>query len=933
MKKRISVFCFLILISINSIFAQSLTDKLPMDPNVKVGKLKNGFTYYIKKNVEPKNRAQLRLAVKAGSILENENERGLAHFLEHMQFNGTKNFPKNDLVNFLEKSGIKFGADLNAYTSFDETVYQLPVPTDTLAKLEKFMSVLSDWASNATLEAGEIDKERGVVIEEARTRKGAQSRTQEKLLPVIFRGSKYAQRLPIGKDSVILNAPYSVVRDFHKKWYRPDLQSFVAVGDFDPAVMEAMVIKYFGGAKNPKKPVKREEFSVPLTGGNEAIVITDKEQPYNIVQLFYFQQEKKQFTGLDRKNDLVISLFNSMISNRIQELLQKSDPPFVFGNSNYGPFLGNLDALTVIAVAKGADVEKALVAVLDENERAAKFGFTEGEFERAKLSYMTGIEKQYTERDKTASERYVDELVSCFLNGVVMTNEEFDYNFAKKYLPEIKLSEINKIVGTLITKENRVLALIGSEKDADKLPTKEKLLSLLDNTGSTITAYVDEVLTQPLLPKMPISGKIVSEKKIDAVGVTELVFSNGVKVNLKPTDFKNDEIKFRGTSWGGQSLYEDEDFENASISSSIASTSGLGDYKATQLSKFMSGKIARVNAIVGGNSEVIIGSSSIKDFETALQMVYSRFTNNKLDKDAVQGFLATQKSFLENLEKTPTPEKVFQDAVQVIMGNNNYRSMPMTSDKMNKINPERALSIFNERFSDASDFTFNFVGNFDIEKVKPMLAKYLGGLPSKNMPEIFKDRKIYPTPGVVEKIVKKGTEDKANVNIIFNGVYEPTNEEELIIDAIGNILKIKLTEKLREEEGGVYSPFVFGGASRYPSPRYQIRAGFQCSPANVEKLVKITMAEIENLKKNGSSQTDIDKYVSNEKLEFQTNLKNNDFWLNEMGAKYQNNEDLKTILVGDKLLDGITIESTKKAAQKYLSGKDVIKVILLPEDK
>jgi zinc protease len=933
MKKNLLSLTLVFLLAFQASFAQNSAKKLPMDSNVKVGKLSNGLTYYIRKNVEPKNRAQLRLVVKAGSILENENERGIAHFLEHMQFNGTKNFPKNELVNFLEKSGIKFGADLNAYTSFDETVYMLPVPSDTLAKLEKYLMVLSDWANKATLDGSEIDKERGVVLEEARLRKGAQDRIQQQLLPVIFRGSKYAQRLPIGLDSIIQNAPYSTFKDFHQKWYRPDLQAVIAVGDFDPAVMEAMIKKHFGSIPKSKKPTKREEFSVPLKGGTDAVVITDKEQPYNLVQLYYLQQEKKEITELDRRNAIMTSLFNAMIGQRLQELLQKANPPYQFGASNYSGFLGNLDALTVFAVAKGADIEKALVAVLDENERAAKFGFTKGEFERAKLQYKTRIEKQYNERDKTDSENFVDELVSCFTNDVVMTDISFDFDFVKQNLDQIKLEEVNDLVKKLITKENRVLSVIGSEKDKDKLPNIERLKGLLDNTGTQITAYVDEAVTQPLVANPPKPSKIVSERKVEEVGVTELVFENGVKVNLKPTNFKNDEIKFRATSWGGQSLYENEDFENVSFASTVASTSGMGDFKASQLQKYMSGKIAQVNAMVGANSEVIMGSSSVKDLETALQMVYSRFTNNKLDPEAVKGMMTNQKDFLANMTKTPTPEKLYRDTLQAVMGNYNYRSMPMTEQRMDKVNPERALKIFNERFSDGSDFTFTFVGNFDVEKIKPLLATYLGGLPSKNTPETFKDRKIIPPSGKISKIVKKGTEDKANVTLIVSGEFAASDEEEINIAALGEILNIKLTEKLREEEGNVYSPYVNGSAGKYPTPRYQFRIGFGCAPKNVEKLISITLAEIEKIKQEGASKVDIEKYVNNQKLEFEKDLKSNDFWLGELVSKYQDKEDIRKILTEDTLLSKITVESTKNTANKYLSGKDLIRVVLLPEDK
>lgn len=934
MKRKLYLCVFISLIS-SWTFAQTikLEDKLPMDPAVKVGKLNNGLTYYIRKNVEPKNRAELRLVVKAGSILETEEQRGLAHFMEHMNFNGTKNFPKNELVDFLQKSGIKFGADLNAYTSFDETVYMLPVPTDTLAKFEKYLSVLADWSGNATLADDEIDKERGVVLEEARLRKGAQQRIQNQLFPALFRGSRYAERLPIGLESVIQNAPYAEFKKFKEDWYRPNLQAIVAVGDFDPAVVEGLIKKLFGGFKNPAKPKERTEYKVPLTGGTDAVVITDKEQPYSIVQLYYLQPERNEVSGKDRRDAIIRSLFNSMISVRLSELMQKADPPFQFGASNYSSFLAGLDALNAIAVAKGADVEKALIAVLDENQRAAQFGFTQGELDRAKSSYKTSVEKQLAEKDKTNSASYVNELVQGFLNNIVMTDIVYDKAFMDQYINGISVVEVNDFVKKVITKDNRVLALIGPEKDKEALPTVERLKQLLDNTGSNITAYVDEAVAGSLIDSAPKAGQIVSEKKVDAVGVTELVLSNGVKVNLKPSDFKNDEIVFRGTRWGGSSLYPDADADNASFSSAVASTSGNGKLTNTQLTKFLSGKVARVNASVSGISENVGGMSTVKDFETALQQVYNKFTNNNIDKEAVAGLLGNQKDLLANMEKTVTPEKVYGDTLTAVLTNYNQRSRPLTSERVAAINAERSMGIFKERFADASGFEFTFVGNFDIEKIKPLIATYLGSLPATAKKSEYKDLGINPPKGQVSKTVKKGTEDKANVTLVISGSYPASAEEELQLNAVGEILQIKLTEKLREDEGGVYSPYGRISTSRFPSPTYRLTIGFGCAPANVDKLINLALEEVKKVRENGAVKEDIEKYVNNEKLKFETNLKNNNYWLNSLVDKYQKGEDITTIPTSVKNLDKITVESTKATAKKYLTGNDLIKVVLLPEDK
>jgi zinc protease len=925
----------LVLLMSNWAFAQNinLTDRLPMDPAVKVGKLDNGLTYYIRKNVEPKNRAELRLVIKAGSILETEEQRGLAHFMEHMNFNGTKNFPKNELVNFLEKSGIKFGADLNAYTSFDETVYMLPVPTDTLAKFEKYLSVLADWSGNATLDHDEIDKERGVILEEARLRKGASQRINEKLYPVLFRGSRYADRLPIGLDEVIQKAPYAEFKKFKEDWYRPNLTAVVAVGDFDPAQVEAMIKKLFSGFKNPANAKQRTEYKVPLTGGTDAVVITDKEQPYSMVRVLYLHPEKTEVSGANRREAMVASLFNAMISKRLTELTQKADPPFMAGFSGYSGFLAGLDAMTAVAIPKGNEVEKALIAVLDENQRAVQFGFTQGELDRAKIQYKTGVEKQLAEKDKTASASFVDELVNGFLNDVVMTDIVYDKAFADQYLNGIKLEEINAFAKSVITKDNRVVSLIGPEKDKDSLPSVDRLKELLDNTGSTITAYVDEAVATSLVAKIPTPGKVVSATAFPEVGVTELTFANGIKVVLKPTDFKNDEILFRGGRWGGSSLYSDADYDNASLSSAVASQSGNGDLNNTQLTNYLTGKVVRVNAGVGGLSESISGSSSVKDLETALQMIYNKFTNNKLDKEVVKGFLANQKGFLANMEATPTPEKVYGDTLNYVLSNYHFRGRPMTAERFGAVDAERSMDIFKERFADASDFEFTFVGNFEVAKIEPLLATYLGSLPTSGKKATYKDLGINPPAGKVSKTVKKGTEDKANVTLVISGNYTPTEAEELQLTALGEALQIKLIEKLREEEGGVYSPYARIFTNRIPSPKFSLRIGFGCAPANVEKLIAISLEEVKKLSADGASAEDIGKFVNNAKLNYQTNVKSNNFWLSKLGDKAQKGEEFKTILDYEKGLDKVTTASTKATAKKYLTGENVIRVVLLPEDK
>ena len=915
-------------------FAQEDLSKtiLPMDPRVKTGVLPNGLKYYIMKNAEPKNRAQLRLMVKAGSVLENDEQQGLAHFMEHMNFNGTKNFPKNELVNFLQKSGVRFGADLNAYTSFDETVYMLPVPTDSMEVFKKGMQILEDWAHNATLDPSEIDKERGVVLEESRTGKGAQARMRDKWFPVVLNNSQYAKRLPIGKDDILKNFKYEVLNQFHKDFYRPDLEGVAVVGDIDVAMVEKMIIDKFSGIKNPENEKARTKYNIDLSGSTDVAIITDPEQPNTVIQIMNKQPKRKDVTLQDRREGMVRSLFNQMLSSRIQELTQKADPPFQFGYAGYGGFLGNLDAFTSYVVAKGGNVEKGMKAILEETERAKKFGFTASEFARAKTSYMVGQESAYKEKDKTDSEQLAEGLVGAFTEDENLTSPDFSYDFTKKYLDGVKLEEVNSLGNILITKENRAVIVMAPEKDKATLPTETQIREWLNTAGKDVTAYVDNTIDKPLIAKLPVGMKVTTTKQIPEVGVTELTFANGVKAVLKPTDFKNDEIVFGAYSFGGTNLYPDSDADNARLASTIASVGGLGEFSAVNLRKMMTGKVARVFPFISGTSENFNASTNPKDFETSLQLVYSYFTQPRFDAEVIKGFMANQRDNLANQQKTLTPEKVYNDSLSAILSNYAPRNLPMTLARMEKINANRAFEIYKERYADASDFTFFFVGNFKNEEIKPLLEKYLGGLPSTKRKETFKDLGIRPPKGKVEKTLYKGTEAKARVTMVWTGDAETSPENDTQVEALSEVLEIKLIEKLREEESGVYGVGVSGVTQKIPAKRYNFRIAFQCAPENVEKLVNRTLAEIQKVKDSGAEAGDIDKFKIETKRQTEIQLRDNGFWLGYLQGQYQDGDDVKDVLKEDERMKKVTVESTKMAAKKYFAD-NFIKVIMLPEKK
>ena len=932
--KKITPYLFFFAVSVQ-IFAQKLNIPIPNNPAVKVGILKNGIKYYVLKNSEPKNRMELRLVVNAGSILETDAQQGLAHFMEHMNFNGTKDFPKNELVNFLQKSGMKFGADLNASTSFDETIYQLQVPTDSAKLFERAFQILADWSSYATLDTAEINKERGIILEEERARgKNAQSRIQQKLLPILFNNSRYAQRIPIGKVEILKTFKPEEIVKFYKDWYRTDLMAVVAVGDFDPDKVENLIKEKFSPLKASKNAPKRTKYEIPPSAGTQTFQILDKEVPQSTFQMFTKLPQQKTLTQNDYRTDIAESLYNQMISTRLQEASRKPNAPFVYGIMGYSSFLAGLDVFQTIVIPKNAEgMEAAIKAIIDEQVRLKRFGFTKGELERAKKEYFIGVEKGFKEKDKTKSAVFVNGLVQNYLQGTAYTDADFRYEFTKTNLEGMTLEEVNAITGKIMKDENRVGLIVGSEKDKEKLPNEAKLMELINFNNPDIKPYEDEAVLTPILEKTPTGTKVASEKKIAELGITELVFANGVKVALKPTTFKNDQIIFSASSKGGTSLYSDEDYYSAQLASTIVSQGGVSQLSDSQLDKALAGKVASVYTYVSELTEGVGGSTTPKDLETALQLMYAYITQPRRDDEVVKSFLKNQKDLIANSLKTLTPEKVFGDTVLTTLYQKNYRRLPMKPENIDKVNIDRAVDIYKDRFSDLSDFTFVFVGNFEVEKIKPLLEKYIGGLPSTKRQESYKDLNISKVKGKIEKIVYKGLEDKASVNLQFNGNFGYTEEENVNLDALAEVLDIKLTEKLREEAGGVYSPSIRSSYEKLPKPTYNLTIAFGCSPANVDKLIKITLDEIEKIKTKGPEKVDVEKVTAEEKRSVELQLKENGFWSSYLLDQYSDGEDLNFINRYNKeLIDKISVESIKKATNQFC-GENFAKFVLLPEKK
>lgn len=929
----ISVFFFFLLFA-NNTFSQFEPDqKLPVDPNIKVGKLSNGLTYYIRKNSKPEKKLQLRLVVNAGSVLEQSDQLGLAHMMEHMNFNGSKNFPKNDLVNYLESIGVKFGADLNAYTGFDETVFILPIPSDDSIKIDKGFDILEDWAGNALLDTSEINKERGVVLEESRMGKGAGERMRDKYFPLLFNGSLYSTRLPIGKDSIIQHFNPESLKKFYKTWYRPDLMAVIAVGDIDPDLAEKEIIKHFSNLKNPEKEEERPAI-IPILERKEnaAMVLTDKEQTINLLQIFnYIEKSKKIDTWGDFRESIVEDLFNTLINQRLQELTQQPDPPFLFGGTSFGDFLRGYRIFSSIAALGDKPAKNAIDALVTTTESVAKFGFLPSELERAKKDMLTQTENAYTNRDKTESDRYVQVYINNFLSGTPITGITNRYNFVKKILPDITVAEVNAIAKKIESKQGRFALFLAPDKNTAQLPTDKELTSLIAAAYQLpVKPYQERTMANSLMDKFPVPGKITAEKTNAVLGTTDLTLSNGVTVTLKPTQFKNDEIQMDSWRWGGIHNYPLADKESAESAPNLIQVMGVKDLTPVDLNKFLSGKIVSVQPYLNTDDEGVQGSCSVKDFETYLQLVHLYLTQPRKDTQLFQNFIKTQKGFVQNIKANP--QNYFADTITKIEYKNNpwAPGLPDASD-FDKISLDRSFTIYKEIFGNAYGLHFTFVGNIDIDKVKPLLEKYIGSLPSKSKENKFTDVGLRPVKGKIEATVNKGTENKSQVRIIFTGESKYSLEDNLKLDALTEVLNIRINEKLREEMSGIYSGGMNGSLINRPYNHYSINAGFPCAPENVEKLSNALFDIIKNAQKKGIDQKDLDKVKETLKKHDQDQMTQNDHWLDVLTRSWIERDDPKWILDYSKKVDALTVQDLQVTAKKYFNMNNYIKAVLNPE--
>ncbi len=777
---------------------------IPTDPNVRIGKLENGLTYYIRHNELPKNQADFYIAQKVGSILEEDDQRGLAHFLEHMCFNGTRNFPGKTLIQYLESIGVRFGENLNAYTSVDETVYNIcNVPATRDEVVEPCHLILSDWADGLTLDPKEIDNERGVIHEEWRTRSNAMKRMLEQMLPAIYPDSKYAYRLPIGLMDVVDHFSYQALSDYYEKWYRPDQQGIIVVGDVDADRVEERIQALFSPIRMPDNPAERVYYPVPDNREPLVAIGKDKEQMVPVIYLCY----KHDATPAEEKGTIgylvlryMKSLIADMLNARLNELVQSAEPPFVQAEAEDGEFVlaKTKEAFTGTAVSKEDGIPAALAALLREVERMHRHGFTESEYARAKADYLRALESAYNERDKTKNDAYVNEYISHFIDNEPIPGIENEYAIMSQIIPDIPVDAINSLVPELVTDSNMVIGLFCPDKEEMAYPTKDEILAIIRQVkAEEITAYEDNVSDEPLVSETPAGGTVTGREE-GPFGSTILTLSNGVRVILKPTDFKADEIKMKAFSPGGSSLFPDEDIIQIQVLNAVAGIGGLGHFSNVDLEKVLAGKKVSASTTLDGTTEGMTGSCSPKDFETLMQLVYLSFTAPRMDEEAFASYKNRMKASLANQEANPMV--AFQDTLRKALYMGNPRVIRMKSDMVDQIDYDKIMEMYKDRFADAGDFTFLFVGNLDENAITPLIETYLGGLPAINRQETFRNNHVDIRKGAYRNVFTKELEtQKATVVILNSGQCAYTPENLIRMSMFSQILVIMYTASVREQ--------------------------------------------------------------------------------------------------------------------------------------
>lgn len=906
----------------------------PVDPEVRTGKLPNGLTYYVKHNREPQKRASFYFIQNVGALLENDNQNGLAHFLEHMAFNGTERFPGKAIISSLEKHGVAFGRNINAYTGYEETVYNLSdVPVDSPGLIDTCLRILYDWSDFISLTEKEIEAERGVIIEEWRTRRDAGFRMMHKYLPVILKGSKYEKRDIIGDIEVIRNFRPEEIRKFYNDWYRPDLQAVAVAGDFDAVEMEKKVKELFSKLKAPANPLPRPEFNVPYHKDVLYVLATDREAPQNAVSVFMKHPSvapaEKNLSYMRRK--LIITLMNNMMSVRINELLQNRNPPFIAGTVSYSELVRGVDVLRISAAANPNREDAALEAIYTEAERARRHGFAKGELERAKANLLTSYENYYRQKDKISNDDFINDMQEHFLDGEPLASPDFDYEFAKTVIPSITAEEISAFFRSLVRDDNSVIVVQGQESADIKHITEDEAKAIIGKViSSEIQPYADTEVGESLVRDELEGSQVMKSAVIKQLNAVEWTLGNGAKVVYRKADFEKDNVLLTAYSLGGSSLYETGYLPSATMIPALIGMYGLGEFDNITLQKMLAGKKATASVSVGQVTETVNGSSTPKDFETMMQLLYLRFTHPRFDSVAHNAIMSRYAAFITGMAKDPS--KIMQDSVSLYLTNYNPRTVILNNQMLEKVDLGKIEKIYRERFSNAADFVFFIVGNIEEDYARKMAEKYIGSLPSSPAKENFIDRNIRPPKGKFVRDVRIPLAvPKATVFISHSADFPYSAYNNVCLKAINNILDIVFTEKVREEAGGTYGVSVSLSSQKYPYQNAQGLIMFDCDPARADSLKQIVYSEIDRLAKEGPSKENLEKAVKNMLKTREESRMHNNYWLNTLYLYYYTGLNADDPANYDRILNKLTVKDIRKTARNFFGKADVADIVFRPE--
>ena len=902
---------------------------LPFDTSITSRTLSNGLKYFVKANNQPGGRAELRLVVNAGSLLEDDDQRGLAHFVEHMAFNGTKRFPKQAIGAFMESIGMRFGPSVNATTSYDETTYSLQIPTDKPEVIDRALMILEDWAHNVTFDPVEVDKERGVIIEEWRLRRGVDARLQDLQAPAFFKGSRYLDRTPIGTPESIRGFKHERLRQFYDDWYRPDLMAVIAVGDFDPVRISGAIERQFGAIPRPAAPRPRPTFDAPAVASTEYSIATDKEIPSTNVAILHRRQPREAVTVGDYRRDIIERLAIDMLSLRLVDISQLPKGPILSASASRVRSVRALEHVVLSAMASNSGIGPAVLALAVERERAVRFGYSEPELSRQKTTLLRGMERAIAERAHQPSAVLAAEYARHFTVGEPVPGLQWEYDAMKRLMPTIGVADVHAAIVAALPEANRVVAVAAPEKTNVYVPPVKELQTVVAAAkDAPMQPWVVRAGASELMDDLPAPGTIVKTTPHDAVGVTEWTLSNGVQVVLKPTTFKDNQIVFTAVSAGGLSLANESDLVPAQTAAQVVASMGFGKFASGDIRRVLQGKAVGVQPVIGPYEHGLSGGSSREDLEAMFQLIHLTMTAPRRDPTIFSAFQSQMRTALAG--QTGTPEYAFSRELARALSQDHPRSRALEGGSIDQMDLDKSIAFYRQRFGNATGFTFVFAGSFTVDSIRPLVERYLASLPSTGPAGTWKDNGIRPPRGVVERVVARGLEPKSRTVLVFTGPMDASRERAIVITAMADVLQTRLRDAIREELGATYNIASAASAARVPVGQYSVSIDFTSDPARMEAVTRRVLDEVAAFGKNGPTPRQVQDVKAGMERDFESNSRQNAFLAGQIAQRYQTGEPVESVWQMPDMFQALTAQQIHDAARKYLDMNNYIRVTLTP---